>query len=122
MRRRAPPRPRAPPGPAPPPVAAGRPGARRRPGKGKCRHDFVTVIAEGAASKEPPLLSLTQMLWIAQAVRSARPHAAPSDFLVFGLGLGAPCPAPSSGAWRLPRGPKNAGGAAPGLAADPGTP
>jgi len=26
------------------------------------------------------------MLWIAQAVRSARPKASPSDFLVFGLG------------------------------------
>jgi hypothetical protein len=28
------------------------------------------------------------MLWIAQAVRTARPMAAPSDFLVFGLGYG----------------------------------
>jgi hypothetical protein len=33
-----------------------------------------------------PLLSLPQLLWVAQAVRSARPVSALSDFLVFGLG------------------------------------
>lgn len=57
-----------------------------RPPTGKCRVDYVSIIAEGAAGKSPPQLSLPQMLWIAQAVRSARPMAAPSDFLVFGLG------------------------------------
>jgi hypothetical protein len=69
--------------------AASRPSRRRSP-DAKCRNDYVAIIAEGAGGKQPPLLSLTQMLWIAQAVRSARPLAAPSDFLVFGLGLGAP--------------------------------
>ncbi|KAI8464404.1 MAG: polysaccharide biosynthesis-domain-containing protein [Monoraphidium minutum] len=57
-----------------------------KPTSGKCRSDYVSVIAEGAASKSPPQLSLAQMLWIASAVRGAKPHAAPADFLVFGLG------------------------------------
>jgi hypothetical protein len=60
-----------------------------RPPSGKCRHDWVSVIEEGTSAKVPPQLNLPQMLWIASAVRSARPHAAPSDFLVFGLGHGA---------------------------------
>ena len=49
----------------------------------------MTIIAEGAASESPPQLSLPQMLWIAQSVRTAKPLGAPGDFLVFGLGYGA---------------------------------